>query len=61
MLDDAGIVVDDLRLTSPTLDDVFLKHTGERIRDDAPVQNWRNQQFTGRPGMGPSRRPQRRG
>ena len=60
-LDEAGIVVDDLRMTGPTLDDVFLKHTGTRIREDAPVENWRNQQFTARPGMmGPTRRPQRR-
>ena len=60
-LDEAGIIVDDLRMTGPTLDDVFLKHTGTRIREDAPVENWRNQQFTPRPGMmGPMRRPQRR-
>ena len=50
-LDEAGIYVDELTLTSATLDDVFLKYTGERIRQDAPVQNWRNAQFT-RPGMG---------
>ena len=43
-LADAGIDVADLSLTSPTLDDVFLKYTGERIREDAPVQNWRNTQ-----------------
>jgi ABC-2 type transport system ATP-binding protein len=42
VLDDAGIYVQDMALTSPTLDDVFLKHTGERIREEAPVQNWRN-------------------
>jgi ABC-2 type transport system ATP-binding protein len=42
-LDEAGVHVDDLTMTSPTLDDVFLKYTGERIRQDAPVQNWRNQ------------------
>jgi ABC-2 type transport system ATP-binding protein len=49
-LDEAGIYVDEMTLTSPTLDDVFLKYTGERIREDAPVQNWRNQQ-AGRPPM----------
>jgi len=43
-LSDAGIDVADLTLTSPTLDDVFLKYTGERIREDAPVHNWRNTQ-----------------
>jgi daunorubicin resistance ABC transporter ATP-binding subunit len=42
-LDEAQLHVDDLSMTSPTLDDVFLKYTGERIREDAPVQNWRNQ------------------
>jgi ABC-2 type transport system ATP-binding protein len=42
VLDEAGIYVQDMALTSPTLDDVFLKHTGERIRDEAPVENWRN-------------------
>jgi ABC-2 type transport system ATP-binding protein len=42
ILDEAGIYVQDMALTSPTLDDVFLKHTGERIREEAPVQNWRN-------------------
>jgi ABC-2 type transport system ATP-binding protein len=57
-LDEAGLYVDEMTLTSPTLDDVFLKYTGERIREDAPVQNWRNQRFM-RPGMGPraGRRP----
>jgi ABC-2 type transport system ATP-binding protein len=42
VLDEAGIYVQEMALTSPTLDDVFLKHTGESIRDEAPVQNWRN-------------------
>ena len=45
MLDDARIYVDDLTMTSPTLDDVFLKYTGERIRADAPLTNWRNQRM----------------
>lgn len=30
-LDDAGIAVDELRLTHPTLDDVFLQATGNRL------------------------------
>jgi len=55
-LDEAGLYVDEMTLTAPTLDDVFLKYTGERIREDAPVQNWRNQRFM-RPGMGARRRP----
>jgi ABC-2 type transport system ATP-binding protein len=50
-LDEAEMYVDEMTLASATLDDVFLKHTGSRIRDDAPVQNWRNQNFSGRPGM----------
>jgi ABC-2 type transport system ATP-binding protein len=49
-LDEAQIYVDEMTLTSATLDDVFLKYTGSRIREDAPVQNWRNQSFTMRPG-----------
>ena len=36
-LDNAGIIVSSLTLTSPSLDDVFLKFTGERIRQDDPV------------------------
>lgn len=58
-LDDAQIYVDEMTLSTATLDDVFLKYTGERIREDAPVQNWRNQRFV-RPGMGPSRPRARR-
>jgi ABC-2 type transport system ATP-binding protein len=49
-LDEAGVYPDDLSLTTPSLDDVFIKYTGERIRQDAPVQNWRN-----RRGFGPRR------
>lgn len=37
VLDGAGIVVNSLTLTSPSLDDVFLKYTGERIRQDDPI------------------------
>jgi ABC-2 type transport system ATP-binding protein len=50
-LDEAGLHVDDLSLSSPSLDDVFLKHTGEHIREDTPVENWRNS----RAGWGPMR------
>ena len=52
-LNEAGVDVADLTLTSPTLDDVFLKHTGERIREDTPVQHWRNARM---PFMRPTRR-----
>lgn len=50
LLDDAGLHVAQLSLTSPSLDDVFLKHTGYKIRDEGPNQNWRNQRggFFGR-------------
>jgi ABC-2 type transport system ATP-binding protein len=34
-LSDAGIAVEGLTLRTPTLDDVFLHVTGERMRDDA--------------------------
>ncbi len=40
-LDEHDLTIDKLSLTRPTLDDVFLKYTGRKIRDDAPVQNWR--------------------
>jgi ABC-2 type transport system ATP-binding protein len=52
-LNEAGVDVADLTLTSPTLDDVFLKYTGERIREDAPLQHWRNARM---PFMRPTRR-----
>ncbi len=42
-LEDAKLHVAQLSLTSPSLDDVFLKHTGYKIRDEGPQQNWRNQ------------------
>ncbi len=60
VLDEAQIYVDDLTLTSPTLDDVFLKYTGERIREDAPVQNWRNQRMAGFLRAGAGGRARRR-
>ncbi len=41
LLDEKGIQIDKLSLTRPSLDDVFLKFTGRKIRDDGPVQNWR--------------------
>lgn len=43
LLEDARLHVAQLSLTSPSLDDVFLKHTGYKIRDEGPQQNWRNQ------------------
>jgi len=52
-LDEAGVDVADLTLTRPTLDDVFLKYTGERIREDTLVQNWRNARM---PFLRPTRR-----
>jgi ABC-2 type transport system ATP-binding protein len=39
-LDRAGVTVAQLSLTSPTLDDVFLKYTGYSIRHDELDTNW---------------------
>jgi ABC-2 type transport system ATP-binding protein len=52
-LDAAGVEVADLTLSRPTLDDVFLKYTGERIREDTPLQHWRNARM---PFLRPTRR-----
>ena len=35
-----GIAVQELTLRTPTLDDVFLQVTGERLQDDASDQQW---------------------
>jgi ABC-2 type transport system ATP-binding protein len=51
LLQGQGLQIEKLSLTRPSLDDVFLKVTGRKIRDDAPVQNWR-----GRSGMFPGMR-----
>jgi ABC-2 type transport system ATP-binding protein len=37
-LDGCGVVVRELTLRTPTLDDVFLELTGEHIRDDEVVE-----------------------
>ena len=37
LIDHEGLAVAGLNLTSPSLDDVFLKYTGTRIRQDDPV------------------------
>jgi ABC-2 type transport system ATP-binding protein len=42
VLEEHGLKVVQLSLTSPTLDDVFLKHTGHKIRDEASSENWRS-------------------
>jgi ABC-2 type transport system ATP-binding protein len=36
-LDDAGIKVESLRLVEPTLDDVFVAHTGEHLDEESPT------------------------
>ncbi len=41
-LDNAGIQVAQLSLTSPTLDDVFMKYTGYSIRRDELDTHWRS-------------------
>jgi ABC-2 type transport system ATP-binding protein len=46
-MEEHGLTIDKLSLTRPSLDDVFLKYTGRKIRDDAPVQNWRAQRGVG--------------
>ena len=49
LLGEAGLTVARLSLTSPTLDDVFLKHTGRLIRQEDLNTNWRS----ARGGWGP--------
>ncbi len=57
-LEEKGLHIDRLSLTRPSLDDVFLKYTGRKIREEGPVQNWRGRSMFGRGGMfgGPRRR-----
>jgi ABC-2 type transport system ATP-binding protein len=52
VLGEAGLGVARLSLTSPTLDDVFLKHTGHSIRQEELDPDWRST----RGGWGPFRR-----
>src|SRR5262249_22593514 len=52
ILGEAGLGVARLSLTSPTLDDVFLKHTGHSIRQEELDRDWRST----RGGWGPWRR-----
>jgi ABC-2 type transport system ATP-binding protein len=40
VLEEKGLPIDRLSLVRPSLDDVFLKYTGRKIRDEGPVQNW---------------------
>jgi ABC-2 type transport system ATP-binding protein len=51
VLGEAGLSVARLSLTSPTLDDVFLKHTGHSIRQEELDRDWRST----RGGWGPWR------
>jgi ABC-2 type transport system ATP-binding protein len=57
-LEEKSLHIDKLSLTRPSLDDVFLKYTGRKIREEGPVQNWRGRGMFGRGGMfgGPRRR-----
>ncbi|HZY84399.1 MAG TPA: ATP-binding cassette domain-containing protein [Gemmataceae bacterium] len=57
VLNAAGLGVARLSLTSPTLDDVFLKHTGHTIRQDELDRDWRS----ARGLWGPVRRGRRGG
>jgi ABC-2 type transport system ATP-binding protein len=54
-LDAAGLGVERFSLTSPTLDDVFLKYTGRSIRQEELNTNWRSGRgpWGMRAGMGP--------
>jgi ABC-2 type transport system ATP-binding protein len=52
VLGETGLGVARLSLTSPTLDDVFLKHTGHSIRQEELDPDWRST----RGGWGPFRR-----
>jgi ABC-2 type transport system ATP-binding protein len=56
ILAEAGLGVARLSLTSPTLDDVFLKHTGHSIRQEELNPDWRS----ARGGWGPWGRGRRR-
>jgi ABC-2 type transport system ATP-binding protein len=38
LLDDEGIEISSVKLSEPTLDDVFLHHTGRSLRDAGPPQ-----------------------
>jgi ABC-2 type transport system ATP-binding protein len=51
-----GLSIDRLSLVRPSLDDVFLKYTGRKIRDEGPVQHWRGLSM-GRMFGGGRRRP----
>lgn len=55
VLDTNGVKVDQLSLTSPTLDDVFLKYTGYSIRQEELDSKWRSQKRGG--PFGSRRRP----
>ncbi len=50
-LEGKGLSIDKLSLSRPSLDDVFLKYTGRKIREEGPVQNWRGRGMFGRGGM----------
>jgi hypothetical protein len=49
----AGLSVARLSLTSPTLDDVFLRHTGRSIRQEELNPNWRSSRGPWGGGRGP--------
>ncbi len=54
-LERAGIEIEKLSLTSPTLDDVFLRYTGHSIRNEELNNNWRSNR-RGSPFARPRRR-----
>jgi ABC-2 type transport system ATP-binding protein len=48
--DSSGIRLTSVTFSSPSLDDVFLRHTGRRIRAEAPVKASANRMFGGSRG-----------
>jgi ABC-2 type transport system ATP-binding protein len=55
LLDAGGMAVATLSMTSPTLDDVFLKHTGHSIRQEELKTDWRAARGWGMPRRGGGR------
>ncbi|MGA2230432.1 MAG: DUF4162 domain-containing protein, partial [Tepidisphaeraceae bacterium] len=55
LLDAGGMAVAKLSMTSPTLDDVFLKHTGHSIRQEELKTDWRAARGWGMPRRGRGR------
>ena len=59
VLDAAGVTLESINLSRPTLDDVFLTLTGRSLRDDSAGESWarRGQAAEGGPGKPRRARP----